>query len=92
MVAYGAIRGWKPSVFRASLQAYFMIAGVVALISHGVAGLWTKPVFWLFAITLPAMIVGTLIGRWVNLRIDPTRFQNLIYVMLLFLGALLFVR
>jgi uncharacterized protein len=91
LVAYGAIRGWKPSVFRASLQAYFMIAGIVALISHGAAGLWTTTVFWLAAVTLPAMIVGTLLGRWANQRIDPSRFQGLIYVVLLILGALLFV-
>jgi uncharacterized protein len=91
LVAYGAMRGWEPAVFRASLQAYFLIAGMVSLIGHGAAGLWTKTVFWLFAITLPAMIIGTLIGRWVNLRIDPGRFRSLIYVMLLFLGALLFV-
>ena len=68
-----------------------MIAGVVALTSHGAAGLWTTTVFWLFAITLPAMIVGPLIGRWVNLRIDPSRFQGLIYVVLLVLGVLLFM-
>ena len=90
LVAYGAIRGWKPSVFRASLQAYFLIAGLVALMSHGAAGLWTKLVFWLAAITLPAMIAGTLLGRWANQRIDPSRFQGLIYVVLLVLGALLF--
>ena len=90
LVAYGAIRGWTPSVFRASLQAYFMIAGLVALISHGAAGLWTKTVFWIAAITLPAMIVGTWLGRRVNQRIDPARFQKLIYGALLILGVLLF--
>ena len=42
------------------------------------------------AATIPAMALGTLLGRWVNGRIDPSRFHRLIYAALLALGALVF--
>jgi uncharacterized membrane protein YfcA len=57
-----------------------------------VAGLWTIDVAKLAAMTLPAMAIGTLIGRRVNRRIDPMRFRWVIYVALLILGIVLFVK
>ncbi|REJ91602.1 MAG: sulfite exporter TauE/SafE family protein, partial [Planctomycetota bacterium] len=34
LVIYGAIRGWKPQQFRATLQGYFLIAGLCVLPMH----------------------------------------------------------
>jgi len=92
VVAYATLQRWDPPVFRATLQGYFLVAGIVSLIGHGVAGLWTIDVAKLAAVTLPAMAIGTLIGRRVNRRIDPMRFRRVIYVALLILGIVLFVK
>ncbi len=91
LVAYFTLQTWDPPVFRATLQGYFFIAGAVSLVGHGVAGLWTVDVALLAGATLPAMVLGTLLGRWTNRRIEPAQFHRIIYGALLVLGTFLFI-
>ncbi len=91
VVIYGEMRRWSPTEFRASLQSYFLPTGLGILGSHALAGLWTERIFQLYAWSLPGILVAIAIGGWINHRLPTERFQALLSVLLLGLGAMLWL-
>jgi hypothetical protein len=91
VVVYGALRDWSPEGFRATLQGYFFPTGLVVLISHGLAGLWTPRVLRLYIYTLPVIVIATLLGGRVNRMISGGQFNRIVYSFLILVGILLFV-
>ncbi len=90
VVIYGALRRWEPDRFRATLQGFFLPADILICASHGVGGLWSLHVFELFALTLPAIALGLVVGGRLGKRIPPEQFGRVLYVSVVVLGALLF--
>jgi uncharacterized membrane protein YfcA len=89
LVVYGALRGWTPQRFRATLQGYFLPASVMGLIGYAAAGLWTPPVTRYYALSLPAVLAAIPLGRLIHTRLDRRRFLMAIHVGLLASGAAL---
>jgi len=89
VVIYGALRQWPPERFRATLQGFFLPAAVLICAGHALAGLWSKRVFTLYALALPALAFGLLAGKWLGNRIPAERFGRLLYWLLIPLGTLL---
>jgi uncharacterized membrane protein YfcA len=92
VVAYGMLRGWPPESFRATLQGYFLPTGLAILAGHGLAGLWTGPVLEAYAYSLPAIILGALLGGLLNKKLTGAVFAKLVYALLAAMGALLLAR
>jgi uncharacterized membrane protein YfcA len=92
VVAYGMLRGWPPERFRATLQGYFLPTGVMILAGHGFAGMWTGEVLKLFLYSLPAIVIGVILGGLVNRKLTPGVFTKLVYGFLIAMGAVLLVR
>lgn len=92
VVVYGALRRWPPEHFRATLQGCFLLTGLMILLGHGVAGLWTKDVFRLYLFSLPAIMLAIFLGARLNRRIPREMFSRAIYVFLVAMGALFFIR
>ena len=90
VVVYGTLRRWSPDSFRSTLQAYFLPTGGTILISHGLAGLWTPDVLRLYVYALPFIMLAIYLGGRVNKVISSGRFNRIIYVSLVVMGALLF--
>lgn len=44
LVVYGSMRRWSAQQFRATLQAYFLPASVLAMVGYGLAGMWVPAV------------------------------------------------
>jgi uncharacterized membrane protein YfcA len=91
IVIYAGLRRWSPTVFRATLQPYFLITSAIAASGHLWAGLWSQEVIWLFLYSLPAIAVGLWIGERITLLISKETFNRLIYGFLIVTGALLFL-
>ena len=91
IVLYGGLRRWTPAQFRATAQGYFAALGLIVMVGHGLAGLWTPQVMWLFAACLPGVIIATLLGGKLNQRLPAEQFTKLLYVALIGLGVLLLV-
>ena len=92
LAIYGAIRGWTPQQFRATLQGYFLPASVAGLIGYSLAGLWVPAVTRYFLLTLPAVLIATLIGRAVNRTLRGDAFLRYVYAGLVVVGAMLIVQ
>jgi uncharacterized protein len=89
LVVYGAKREWNAQHFRATLQAYFLIASMAGIIGYWWNGLLSPLLFHYFFLTLPAVIPGILLGRMINSKISGSQFFMYSYAVLLGLGLLL---
>jgi len=92
VVIYGMLRRWDPEKFRATLQGYFLPTGLAILISHGLAGMWTREVVNLYLYSIPVIIAAVLIGGKVNQLIPQGKFDKIIYGFLVIVGVLLIIR
>ncbi len=91
VVIYGTLQKWDPENFRATLQCYFLPTGLMILIGHGVAGLWTPTVLQLYVYSLPVIMLAIFVGGKLNKVMSGGQFNRVIYALLVVMGALLFV-
>jgi uncharacterized membrane protein YfcA len=91
LVVYGALRGWSPEKFRATLQGYFLPASLAGMFGYSTLGLWTRSVTRLYLLSLPLMLLGIYLGRIANQRMNHRLFMILIHSGLILIGLLLLV-
>src|SRR5690606_37892692 len=89
IVVYGTLRRWNPKRFRGTLQAHFLISGIFIVVGQALGGLWTQDLFFLFGLSLPAIIIATLLGIFLHKRISNEKFERYVFLLLVVLGALL---
>lgn len=92
LVVYGAMRGWSPQQFRATLQGYFLPASVIGMAGYWLAGLWTRELTRYFVLSLPCTLLGVYLGRVINHRLHSTVFFKYLYFGLIAIGSLLLVQ
>jgi uncharacterized protein len=90
VIFYGALRGWAPESFRATLQGYFLPTGTAILIGQGIAGLLTGPVLKAYLYALPLIALGTAAGWKLGSLIPAHRHTSWIYALMLGAGLILF--
>jgi len=91
LVIYGAKRRWTAQHFRATLQAYFLIASLTGVVGYWISGLLIPQLLSYYLVSLPVLIPAILIGRMINARMQGDRFFKYSYIVLLMLGILLMV-
>lgn len=91
LVVYGNMRRWDAQYFRATLQAYFLPAGLLSIIGYYYEGLIVWTVIKYFLISLPVVIPAIFLGRYLNRRIQGNSFYRYIYYGLILIGAILIV-
>jgi uncharacterized protein len=89
LVVYGSLRKWSPQHFRATLQGYFLPASLAGLWGYRLAGLWTPTVSRYYLLSLPLIVLATLIGRAINHRIGAQRFVQYVHGGLIAIGLIL---
>ena len=89
LVIYGALRGWSPQHFRATLQGYFLPASLVVLCGYWLTGLWTPAVTHHYLTALPAVVVAIVLGRAANQRMNGRAFLLYVHLGLIVVGTML---
>lgn len=92
LAMYGSLRKWSPEYFRATLQAYFLPASLVGMGGYWLTGLWTPRVNRFYFMSLPGVVVATLIGRKMNQRMKNQRFIFYIHIALAVIGGVLLLK
>jgi len=92
VAVYGTLRQWPPARFRSTLQAHFLISGVLIVIGQMLGGLWTTNLFMLYGLSLPAMATATAIGTILHRKIPTAKFQRYVFLLIVALGTLLLIR
>ncbi len=91
LVVYGSLRRWQKEEFRAILQLIFFLTGSLTVASHFLGQRLTTNVSTFYLYTAPVLLVGVLVGSWIDHRVDRERFRILMTVMILLLGASLMI-
>jgi uncharacterized membrane protein YfcA len=91
LVAYGTMRRWTARHFRATLQAYFLPASILAMTAYWIAGLWIPAVTRDYLMSLPVMLPAVFLGRVINRRLHGNLFLRIIYIGLAAIAILLLV-
>lgn len=91
VVVYATLRRWHPSHFHGTLQAHFLIAGIFVVSGQALGGLWTPDLFLLYGVSLPAIIIATLLGLFLHRHIPTEKFKQYVFFIILALGLLLLV-
>lgn len=91
VVIYGTCRGWDPAEFKGNLQAFFMLNSVMTVSSHLISGNYTGPVLRYFALAMPFLVAGMLLGSRMDRYLDPVQFRKMVLVLLIILGVTLIV-
>lgn len=89
IVIYSSLKKWNPESFRATLQGYFFITGILVVTGHGIAGNFTSEVLNYFAYCLPVVLFAVILGARINKKIPVERFHKYIFAILLILGIML---
>jgi uncharacterized membrane protein YfcA len=91
VVVYGTLRKWPVESFRATLQGYFFFTGLLILLSHALAGLWTPSLLRRYAVSLPVVFLAILLGSRLNRFIPQGKFDRAVHVFLIVIGAMLLI-
>lgn len=92
LAVYGALKGWPPAKFRATLQAYFLPASTMGLIGFWRSGVWTGSVTREFLYAIPVIVPAVFIGRYISNRINQQVFSKYIYFALMAVGCVLMIQ
>ncbi|HZR56147.1 MAG TPA: sulfite exporter TauE/SafE family protein [Terriglobales bacterium] len=92
LVFYGAMRRWSPQYFRATLQAYFLPASIVAMAGYWFAGLWVSSVTRYYLKSLLVAIPAIFLGRIVNQRLRGDTFLRYVHCGLVCVGVILLIQ
>lgn len=89
LAVYGTMRRWSAQHFRATLQAYFMPASIIALAGYRLTGLWISAVTHYYLLSIPFVLPAVFLGRLANHRMQEDTFSKYIYAGLVMIGTLL---
>lgn len=89
LVLYGNMRRWSAKHFRATLQAYFLPASLMAVGGYLIKGLLNATVVHYFLISLPTVIPAIFLGRYLNHKIRDNSFFRYVYMFLMAIGVFL---
>ena len=92
VVLYAATQGWSARAVKANLQAFFVVNQGAILIGYWWAGLLTRQVWSLTLGFAAPAAAGAIAGALLFDRVDPRRFRQLIFVLILLSGLVLLVR
>jgi uncharacterized membrane protein YfcA len=92
VIVYTSLCAWSKDQIKITLQGFFVMSGMVVVMTHAVNGLTTLPVVRFFTAGLPLLLLGTYIGGRFSARIDEIAFRRMMMVLLAGLGVLLIVR
>lgn len=92
LVVYATVRGWSAQHFRATLQGYFLPAGIIGMAGYWLGGLWVPPVTRYYLLSLPVVLPATFLGGFLNKRMNGEYFLKYVYIGLTGVGGMLLLQ
>lgn len=74
---------YDPRAFVATSAAYFLLGSVISVGALATAGRVTGQVLGIALVSLPALLAGNTIGRWLRLRVSERAFRLVVVALLL---------
>jgi hypothetical protein len=89
VVVYGNLRAWPRDQFRSTLQAFFLVNGLLVVGGHALLGHYDRHSGSLVLASVPALVLGNLAGRLSDRHLNHERFQVLVLLLIGATGAAL---
>jgi uncharacterized membrane protein YfcA len=77
VIIYTMATQGDPAKSRALLMSFFMMSALIALSAFGFAGYLTARTLWLFVLSMPAMLLGDLLGHALFARYGTALYRRL---------------
>jgi uncharacterized membrane protein YfcA len=87
VVVYGDLRAWPPDEYRSTLQALFLLNGLLVVGGHALLGHIDGHVGGLLLAGLPALAAGNLAGQAADRYLNRAQFRLLVIGLMLVTGA-----
>lgn len=87
VIIYTSLQPWSKDQIKVTLQGYFLVSGLVVVLFQAASGLTTWTVMKLFLMSLPAVLVGTLVGSHFYGMVREEGYRRIILILLGCLGA-----
>ena len=87
VIVYGNCQRWSPQEFKSNLSGFFLVGSSVVVSTHWAGGNLTSDVGFFFLISLPALLVGFLLGQGMDKWLNPETFRRIVQILLIILGA-----
>ena len=91
IIMYFKSVGFAKGTFRATITLVFIIYGLARLITYSFLNLVTFKVALTALYLVPAVILGTLIGNIIHLRVSEVAFERVVAVLLFLIGVKLLI-
>lgn len=86
VIVYGNCRRWSPQEFKSNLSGFFLAGSLVVVSSHWAGGNFTSDVWFFFLASLPALLLGFLLGQGMDRWLNPETFRRIVLLLLVVLG------
>ena len=91
VVVYGDLKHWPRDEFRSLLQALFLGSSALVIAGHAAAGHITPTTWRSYALIVPFLLLGIVVGSAIDRRLNGDQFRRLVVAMILATGVLLIV-
>jgi uncharacterized membrane protein YfcA len=85
-IVYGSLRQWPKDEFRAVMQMLFFLNALLVVTSHYLTHHYTQEILRLYLWTVPAALLGLVVGYVADRWVDRGRFRLLVSIMILAFG------
>ncbi len=89
---FGTLSGWTQMQFVSTLQGYFLPSDIFILVCQYLSGLQTSLVWHYYIISLPFLLLASVLGNKIRKKIPQGKFNTYIFMLLLVVGIVFIVR
>lgn len=92
IVVYGDLKAWARDEYRSTLQAVFLLSGLLVVGGHLALGHFDARIGGLTLISVPALAAGNLAGQFADRWLDGPRFRQLVLALIAATGLTLILK
>jgi len=88
-IIYTMLNNWSKDEMKATLTGFFMVNSYIIVAVHGVIGVTTKQSLFLFLISAPFVLAGTLGGSRIYRFLPGKNYVKIVYFFLILMGGMM---
>lgn len=87
VIVYTSLQAWSKDEIKVTLQGFFVISGLMAVLAHALSGVTTLAVIRFYGVSLPVLILGTYVGSYFYGMIGEQWYRRVMFILLACLGS-----
>jgi hypothetical protein len=92
VIIYTSLQDWTKDRIKVTLQGFFVVSGSVVVFFQAFNGLTTLTVLQYFLVSMPLLILGTIVGSFFYGKIDERVYKRIVLILLALLGFFMIYR